>query len=235
MDESSRYEKSNVITEYSLPNAHLASLGQRHHTFQRCCMVLKYWPQPSQFPLLLERSTLCFAGQMPFPQGQHWSGVPWRSLEKVKMEGSMEVYVSICIAARVTLFTLSLHCCRLARLTRAFNSLRFSGSSTVVACQPSFHTCWTTIFGFFLGGGIAGFCRHIACLGFSRSFMLQDPLNVYLVANDFSTKTSLNNNDVSHPLFPCGLCGSASFSFTARFLRCTKPLVLSYSAPESQS
>lgn len=156
MDESSRYEKSNVITEYSLPNAHLASLGQRHHTFQRCCMVLKYWPQPSQFPLLLERSTLCFAGQIPFPQGQHWSGVPWRSLEKVKMEGSMEVYVSICIAARVTLFTLSLHCCRLARLlTRAFNS--YASVVAVVACQPSFHTCWTTIFGFCWEAELQGF------------------------------------------------------------------------------
>ena len=114
---------------------------------------------------------------------------------------------------------------------KGFQLLRFSGSSSGVPTLFS-HKLDNDIWAF-LGGGIAGFCRHIACLGFQRSFMLQDPLNVYLVANDFSTKTSLNN--ASHPLFTCGLFSSASFSFTARSLRCTKPLMLSYSTPESQS
>lgn len=106
-----------------------------------------------------------------------------------------------------------------AFINKGFQLLRFSGSSSGVPTLIS-HLLDNDIW-VLLGGGIAGFCRHIACLGFSRSFMLQDPLNVYLVANDFSTKTSLNNN-VSHPLFSCGLFGSASFSFTARFLRCTE-------------
>lgn len=151
----------------------LHPLGQRHHTFHRCCMVLN-WPQPSQFPL----------SRSPGPALERSSSAESR---KVKMEEAWK-YVSVCIAARVTLFTLSLHCCRLARLlTRAFNSYA-SVVAVVVACQPSFYTCWTTIFGFFWGAGIAGFCRHIACLGLQRSFVLQDPLNVYLVANDFSTK-----------------------------------------------
>lgn len=147
---------------YSLPNAHLASLGQRHHTFHRCCMVLN-WPQPSQFPLLLDAAlTLCFAGQIPFPRAS--TGAEFLGGESKSQDGgSMEVCIYMYCRSS-DLFTLSLHCCRLARLTRAFNS--YASVVAVVACQPSFHTCWTTIFGFFWGGGIAGFCRHIACLGF---------------------------------------------------------------------
>ena len=152
---------------------------------------------------------------------------------KVKMEEAMEVCIYMYCRSSDALYPQPPLLPPGAFINKDFRLLRFS-SSSVVACQPSFYTCWTNDIWVFLGGGIAGFCRHIACLGFSRSFMLQDPLNVYLVANGFSTKTSLNNN-VSHPLFTCGLLGSASFSFTARFLRCTKALVLSYSAPESQS
>ena len=90
----------------------------------------KMAPNLSQFPTAVRRSTCVFGPvRSPF---QHLERSSSAESQKKSQDGYKAwKYVSTCIAARVTLFALSLHCCRLARLQGLSTLLlRFSSSSS---------------------------------------------------------------------------------------------------------
>ena len=199
----------------------LHPLGQRHHTFHRCCMVLN-WPQPSQFPL----------SPSPGPALERSSSAESR---KVKMEEAWK-YVSICIAARVTLFTPQPPLLPPgAFINQGFQLLRFSSGSSSGVPTLILHKLDNDIW-VFLGSRNCRVLQAYCMFGFTK---------IIHVAG--SAQCLFGSERFLHQKLPLTIMMSPTLSLPADclvqlpspslpgFSAAPKPLVLSYSAPESQS